>query len=84
VDDISPSWLAVILDEAALAYQQAETWKVSKDPKFAEKKRRIERLTRKRHNPPVVVSADEMGPISLAPTKGRGWHPAGEPHRVLT
>ena len=82
VDDISTSWLAVILDEAALTYQQAKTWKESKDPRFAEKKRRIERLTRKRHNPPVVVSADEMGPISLAPTKGRGWHPAGEPHRV--
>ena len=23
-----------------------------------------------------------MGPISPAPTKGRGWHPAGEPRRV--
>lgn len=82
VDDISPSWLAVILDEAALTYQQAKTWKESKDPRFAEKKRRVERLTRKRHNPPVVVAVDEMGPISLAPVKGRGWHPAGEPHRV--
>jgi len=82
VEDISTSWLAVILDEAALTYQQAKTWKESKDPRFAEKKRRIERLTRKRHNPPAVVSLDEMGPVSLAPMKGRGWHPAGEPHRV--
>ncbi len=82
VDDISTSWLAVILDEAALGYQQAKTWKESKDPKFQEKKRRVERLTRKRHNPPVVVALDEMGPISLRPTKGRGWHPQGRPHRV--
>ena len=52
VDDISISWLAVILDEAALTYQQAKTWKESKDPKFQEKKRRVERLTRKRHNRP--------------------------------
>ncbi|MGQ0797228.1 MAG: IS630 family transposase [Methanobacteriota archaeon] len=82
VDDISTSWLAVILDEAALTYQQAKTWKESKDPRFHGKRGRIERLTRKRHNPPAVVAVDEMGPISLAPTKGRGWHPAGRPHRV--
>ena len=42
----------------------------------------MERRTRRGHNPPVGVSVDEMGPISLAPTRGRGWHPAGEPHRV--
>lgn len=55
----------MILDEAALTYQQAKTWKESKDPRFQEKKRRVERLTRKRHNPPVVVAADEMGPSRL-------------------
>jgi len=82
VDDISTSSLAVILDEAALTYQETKTRKESKDPRFQEKKRRVERLTQKLHNPPIVVAADEMGSISLAPVKGRGWHPAGHPHRV--
>ncbi len=82
VEDISTSWLAVVLDEAALSYQGAKTWKESRDPKFQEKKRRIDRLTKRQHNPPVVVALDEMGPISLQPTGGRGWHPKGHPHRV--
>ena len=43
-DDISTSWLAVILDEAALTYQEAKTWTKSKDPRFAGKKKRVERL----------------------------------------
>ena len=34
VDDISPSWLAVILDEAPLTYEEAKTWKESKDSEF--------------------------------------------------
>lgn len=82
VEDISTSWLAVILDEEALTYQQAKTWKESKDPRFQEKKERIEALLRRKHNPPVVVGMDEMGPLSLRPYKGRGWHPVGHPHRI--
>lgn len=82
VDDISLQWLSVIMDEEALSYQEAKTWKESKDPDFNKKKKKIDGLTRKRHNPPVVVSTDEMGPITLTPKKGKGWFRKREPHRV--
>lgn len=82
VDEISLQWLSVIMDEEALSYQEAKTWKESKDPDFAKKKKKIDSLTRKKHNPPVVVSTDEMGPITLTPKKGRGWHKKTKPHRV--
>jgi len=82
IDDISTTWLGVILDEEAISYQEAKTWKESKDPQLQEKKERIERLLRKKHNPPVVVAADEMGALNLIPRKGKGWHPKGEPHRI--
>jgi len=82
VESISIEWLRIILHDAALNYQEAKTWKESHDPLFAKKKKSIESLLRKKHNPPVVVAADEMGPLSLIPQKGRGWHPAGSPHRI--
>jgi len=52
-----------ILDESEVSLRGVETWKGSKNLEFEEKKRRTERLTRKRRDPPVVISADEMGPI---------------------
>lgn len=82
VDGISIEWLRVILHDAALSYQEAKTWKTSNDPLFEQKKKCIEGLLRKKHNPPVVVAADEMGPLSLVPQKGTGWHPVGKPHRI--
>lgn len=82
VEDISLQWLSVIMDEEALSYQEAKTWKESKDPDFSKKKKKIDGLTRKKHNPPVVVSTDEMGPITLTPKKGKGWHRKGKPHRI--
>ncbi|MBX8638641.1 MAG: hypothetical protein KIY11_09855, partial [Thermoplasmata archaeon] len=51
-----------------LTYQAVRTWKESDDPAFGRKKRRIDRLTRWRHNPPVVISFDEAGPV-LHPTR---------------
>jgi len=82
VDSISIEWLRVVLDEADVSHQSIKTWKESKDPKFEEKKRRIDRLTRKKHNPPVVLSMDEIGPISLMPHGGRGWFRSGSPERI--
>jgi transposase len=64
VDSISNEWLRVILDEAAVSHQSIKTWKESNDPEFEKKKKKIEELTRKKHNPPVVLSVDEIGPIS--------------------
>ncbi|MHB8604406.1 MAG: IS630 family transposase [Thermoplasmatota archaeon] len=82
VESISIEWLRVILDEADVSHQSVKTWKESNDPKFEEKKRRIDRLTRKRHNPPVVLSVDEIGPVSLKPHGGQGWFTRKHPRRV--
>lgn len=82
VADISVSNVQKIMTEEMLAYQVVKTWKESKDPDFETKKNRVDRLTRKRHNPPVVIAYDELGPIELRPTKGRHWAPSGRPARV--
>ncbi len=82
VDSISKEWLRIILDENEISFQSVRTWKESKDPEFEKKKERIERLTRKKHNPPVVLSLDEMGPFSLIPHSGRGWFPKTDPGRI--
>lgn len=82
VNSISKEWLRIILDESEISFQSVRTWKESKDPQFEKKKRRIDRLTRKKHNPPVVLSLDEMGPFSLIPHGGRGWFPRNNPGRI--
>jgi len=82
VESISLEWLRVILDEADVSHQSIKTWKQSKDPKFEEKRRRIDRLTHQKHNPPIVLSMDEIGPISLQPHGGKGWFRSGHPERI--
>ncbi len=82
VDSISKEWLRVILDESEISFQSVRTWKESGDPEFEQKKRRIESLTRKKHNPPVVLSLDEMGPFSLIPHGGKGWFEQTAPGRI--
>jgi len=51
VESISLEWYRVICDEADITHQSIRTWKKSVDPKFEEKRRRIDRLTADRHNP---------------------------------
>ena len=82
VEDISLEWLRVILHEATITHQSVKTWKESKDPEFEKKKRRIDRLLAIKHNPPVVLATDEMGPISLTPKTGKGWAVIKKPQRV--
>ncbi len=82
VDSICIEWLRVILDEASVSHQSIKTWKESKDPEFEEKRKRIEELTTQQHNPPVVLSMDEIGPISLKPHGGKGWFQEKEPGRI--
>jgi len=60
---LGPEWLQVVLDESEVSLRSVITRKESKNLGFEEKKRRTERLTPKRRDPPVVLSADEMGPI---------------------
>ena len=82
VDSISREWLRIILDESEISFQSIKTWKESKDPEFQRKKRRIERLTRRKSNPPIVLSVDEMGPFSLKPYGGKGWFEKTDPDRI--
>ncbi len=82
VDSISLEWLRIVLDEADMSHQSIKTWKESHDPKFEEKRRRIDRLTHQKHNPPIVLSMDEIGPISLQPHGGKGWFRSGHPERI--
>lgn len=82
VEHISKERLRQILQEEAVTFQAVKTWKQSNDPKFKEKLKRIRELTDREHNPPIVVSADEMGPISLKPMGGRSWARSGHPDRV--
>lgn len=79
VDSISREWLRIILDESDISFQSIKTWK---DPEFQKKKRRIERLTRMKSNPPIVLSVDEMGPFSLIPRRGKGWFNKTDPDRI--
>jgi hypothetical protein len=62
VESISLEWLRVILDEADVSRQSIKTWKESRDTEFESKKKRIDRLTHRKNNQPVVLSADEIGP----------------------
>jgi transposase len=82
VDSISLEWLRIVLDEADMSHQSIKTWKKSSDPKFEEKRCRIDRLTHKKTNPPIVLSMDEIGPIQLMPHGGQGWFRSGHPERI--
>jgi transposase len=82
VESISKEWLRIILDESDMSFQSVRTWKESKDPEFQKKKKRIEGLTRKKTNPPVVLSLDEMGPFSLVPHGGKGWFLQNDPQKI--
>jgi hypothetical protein len=84
VPSISEEWLRVIPREIEVFHQSIRTWKTSPDPLFEEKKRKIDQLTRKRHNPPVVLSADEIGSIQLIPHEGERWFPRQCPGRIPT
>ena len=44
VDDISHEGLRVLLREEGVTFQRLKTWKASKDPRYAEKKARVEHL----------------------------------------
>ena len=44
VDDISHEGLRVLLRQEGVTFQRLKTWKASKDPRYAEKKARIEQL----------------------------------------
>ncbi len=44
VDDVSYEGLRALLREECVTFQRIKTWKTSKDPRYAEKKARVEHL----------------------------------------
>jgi transposase len=85
VDDISHEGLRVLLRQEGVAFQRLKTWKASKDPRYAEKKARVEQLyaiadreaTRADGDPEVIFCVDEFGPLNLQPRPGRQWAAIG-------
>jgi hypothetical protein len=82
VESICEERLREILHEEAVSSQAVKTWKKSNDPKFDSKVRQLRTPTNREHNPPIVVAADERGPLSLKPYGGHTWARSGHPDRT--
>jgi transposase len=89
VDDISHEALRVLLREADVCFQRVKTWKTSRDPDYATKKARVERLYAivdgevipEDCELEVVFCTDEFGPLILMPHPGRQWVERGGRHK---
>jgi hypothetical protein len=79
---ISPATLGRLLAEAGLSFQRTRSWKASPDPDYAAKAERVLRLYERAPRGSVVISFDQMGPVSLKPTHGQGWAPRKRPERL--
>jgi len=79
--EVSPAHLGRILKAAGLSFQRTRTWKASPDPDYEAKAARVLALYAKKPDDGVVVSFDQMGPISLRPMAGAGWAPRKRPER---
>jgi transposase len=81
VEDISHEGLRTVLREEGVSFQRLKTWKASKDPRYQEKKARIEHLYAIADReavpgdgePEVIFCVDEFGPLNLQPRPGRQW-----------
>ena len=78
---VSPAHLGRILKAAGLSFQRTRTWKASPDPDYEAKAARVLALYAKAPTDGVVISFDQMGPISLRPMAGAGWAPRKRPER---
>lgn len=80
--EISPAHLGRVLGEAGLSFQRTRTWKASPDPDYEVKAERVLGLYKTPPRGGVVISFDQMGPISLRPTQGAGWARQKRPERL--
>jgi len=78
---VSASHLGRLLAEAGLSFQRTRTWKASPDPDYRTKAERMIALAKRAPEDSVVVSFDQMGPVSLRPMPGAGWAPRTRPER---
>ena len=89
VEDISHEGLRALLRAEGVTFQRLKTWKASKDPRYAEKKGRVEQLyaiadreiTPEDGDPEIVFCLDEFGPLNLQPRPGRQWAPVSGKHK---
>jgi hypothetical protein len=66
-------------------FQRIKTWKASRDPRYREKKARIDHLyaiadreaAPELEDPEIVFCVDEFGPLNLQPRPGRQWAAVG-------
>lgn len=79
--EVSPAHLGRILAQAGLSFQRTRTWKASPDPDYEAKAARVIALYAAQPADAVVVSFDQMGPISLRPHPGAGWAQRKRPER---
>jgi len=79
--EVSARHLGHLLAEAGLSFQRTRTWKASPDPDYEPKAARILALCEQPPPGAVVISFDQMGPVSLRPTPGAGWAPRALPER---
>jgi transposase len=79
--EISPAHLGRVLGAAGLSFQRTRTWKASPDPDYETKAARVIALYRQAPENGVVISFDQMGPISLRPHAGSGWAKRKRPER---
>jgi transposase len=79
--EISPAHLGRVLAEAGLSFQRTRTWKASPDPDYESKAARVLALYAKAPEGRVVISFDQMGPLSLRPMADAGWAPRTRPER---
>lgn len=80
--ETSPATLGRLLAQAGLSFQRTRSWKASPDPDYAARAERVLALYERAPKGGVVISFDQMGPISLKPTQGAGWAPRGRPERL--
>jgi transposase len=78
---VSARYLGVLLADAGLSFQRTRTWKASPDPDYEPKAARVLALCAAPPDDGVVISFDQMGPVSLRPIAGSGWAPRKRPER---
>jgi transposase len=78
---VSPAHVSRVLARHGLSFQRTRSWKASPGPEYEQKTARVLALYREPPADGVVISFDEMGPVSLCPHQGRGWTRRRRPER---